>query len=911
MPEIISQSKTIYACEGDLVTLKVITDKIYNFQWYTALKDYEKGSYNFTELVGENSYSLTLNPVLESSNPENLYYFLRIVSYTDTLWSAEIKLKVTSLVKPVDDTILARKLPALIRISPEAYFPEADLIWSTGDTTHYPPFRNYTEFWHFGKSWVTMIKRGCSRTDTFQVLQCPSILHITEDKNKLQCWCADTVYIERDVIMDGGITIIPGTTVKFGGNYRLQSRFIDASGYKEDSIYILGNTDPVLRSNQGYLRTWSDGYNVTGNSFDRVVIKNMSCVDQLKGAGHINFSGNDTLNLYEVNNCIIGHNKRVEIFYSINNSTLYGNDSIFGIPVEPREATVCYFYCLRNTFVSNKTGLIIGNWGRNSQYTYSFIWNNIFENNTSTAITVSTPLNYIDQNIFKFNISQTGSSVIKGDFKGIMPECSNCPFVLFNFRNNTLYNNNGRNCIGIYNTDSIVFTGNILNNVFWDHYAETPFDLKIQNSEIREFNITNNSYRGDETSLELPENNNFRIADNLYEIYPEFYDTVNSVFTLRESSALIDAGTDTVFVYPSRFVTKDHNEFSRKIGNAIDIGAFEFHRIAPLAFRYITPDTFVCRYDLATLKAFPEEAFSNELYTIRWYKNGVILPAHMQDECYLNLSNFLDIGGYYSVALSNSVDTLWSNPIHVDYDVSPAFIIDDFPEKEVCMGLGVKFQMKTKSRHTPVFEWLSIKNGQLPSKSDTLYLDSPVESDTLYVTATNMCDSVSSGPLILMVFPLPEPDLGKDTCIYTADSLLLDAGSGYISYSWNTGEQRQHIYAHAGDTVQVTVTDWHSCKGSDTIVINSHVIQDLPMNRALTFNLYPNPATKKLFVKVPDNSELPCLFSIITSDGKLIFEKEIYNTEELVVDVSKYSKGTYYIRIHSASAAGSGKFVVM
>jgi hypothetical protein len=39
VPVIISQSTTIEACEGDSVTLNVSTDKAYDFQWYTALKD--------------------------------------------------------------------------------------------------------------------------------------------------------------------------------------------------------------------------------------------------------------------------------------------------------------------------------------------------------------------------------------------------------------------------------------------------------------------------------------------------------------------------------------------------------------------------------------------------------------------------------------------------------------------------------------------------------------------------------------------------------------------------------------------------------------------------------------------------------------------------------------------------------
>jgi hypothetical protein len=906
VPVIISQSTIIDACEGDSVTLKVSTDKAYDFQWYTALKE-GTGFNSYTALAGEKAYALTLNPVSASLNPYNLYYFLRIISPTDTLWSAEIKVQVRVLSKVIEDTILTQRLPALIRIHLEVYMPLGnDIIWSTGDTIHITSATNYAEFWHLGKSWVTYKREGCSRTDTFQVVIGPPILHINTDKNTLQYWCADTVYIEKDVNMQAGVIIFPRTTVKFKGNFRLQSKYIDAYGIKEDSIYILGNTDTLSHSNQGYLQTYSTSYEAHMNSFNNLVIKNMHYVD-LFNSRHTVFSYNDRLSLLEVNDCIIRHNKRLELNYSIQNSIVYDNDTIFGIASFGRSYSAI-FKCNHNIFKSNKTGLITGG----GPFSFSHISNNIFDSNESTAITiVNLTFNYIDQNIFKFNTSHNGPSVLKGNFSRLAPPYVDFSDYCFAFRNNTMFNNDGQNCIGIYNKDTSTISGIILNNIFWNKSTDINLDIEVPNLGIREFNITNNSFRGDETGMALPEDNNFRIADNLFNTYPDFSDTLNSVLTLKESSPLIDKGTDIKrsFIADEPYTT-DFIENPRKIGDSVDIGAYEYYSKAPPEFSYITPDTFVCAGNSVSLKAFPKKVSEYDLFKFDWYRNGELVYSGLLDSLYFSSFN-VRYAGHYTVALSNSMDTLWSNPIFVDYETFPFFIDGDLQKKDVCTVTGVELHARTESHYAPVFNWYDSHNGQLPSTSDTCYIN-PVEKNyTLHVTATNLCAS-RSATIELIVIPLPAPRLGNDIYIDPADSILLDPKLRQMSYLWSTGEQGKQIYAHAGDTVWLKVTDWFYCTGIDTIIIFANPVTSVPSaNNNISFLIYPNPAKDKLFLKVADNITLPYRISIVSQYGKSIYEKEVSSREEQVIDVAAFGKGIYLIQIQSAAASGTGKFVVL
>lgn len=68
--------------------------------------------------------------------------------------------------------------------------------------------------------------------------------------------------------------------------------------------------------------------------------------------------------------------------------------------------------------------------------------------------------------------------------------------------------------------------------------------------------------------------------------------------------------------------------------------------------------------------------------------------------------------------------------------------------------------------------------------------------------------------------PNPFPFLGNDTLICQTEELLLDAGSGYLNYSWHTGSNAQTIYAQMVDTVNmVTVEDNMGCIGWDTKLV--------------------------------------------------------------------------------------------
>lgn len=66
----------------------------------------------------------------------------------------------------------------------------------------------------------------------------------------------------------------------------------------------------------------------------------------------------------------------------------------------------------------------------------------------------------------------------------------------------------------------------------------------------------------------------------------------------------------------------------------------------------------------------------------------------------------------------------------------------------------------------------------------------------------------------------PALSLGPDTAFCEGNSLILDAGNGFKSYSWNTGDTTQTISVSTTGTFSVSVTNDAGCQAKDSIRID-------------------------------------------------------------------------------------------
>lgn len=98
------------------------------------------------------------------------------------------------------------------------------------------------------------------------------------------------------------------------------------------------------------------------------------------------------------------------------------------------------------------------------------------------------------------------------------------------------------------------------------------------------------------------------------------------------------------------------------------------------------------------------------------------------------------------------------------------------------------------------------------------------QNDSVTVTDLNGC-SVTSVPTIITVNPLPNPIItpGGPTTFCSGNSLVLDAGAGFVSYLWSDGSTSQSITVSSSQNDSVTVTDANACSAtSNSIMVTVH-----------------------------------------------------------------------------------------
>ena len=136
------------------------------------------------------------------------------------------------------------------------------------------------------------------------------------------------------------------------------------------------------------------------------------------------------------------------------------------------------------------------------------------------------------------------------------------------------------------------------------------------------------------------------------------------------------------------------------------------------------------------------------------------------------------------------------------------------------VGTFYRWSLVFKSPNTlSTFSWnpssgLSSSNSLNPKVSP-----SSNSQYTLTITDFNGCSA--SAVRTIIVNSLPIVSLGNDTSICQGNSIVLDAGAGYNSYSWNGGVGSSQQYnANQQGNYSVVVTNTNNCSNSDTVFVS-------------------------------------------------------------------------------------------
>lgn len=155
-------------------------------------------------------------------------------------------------------------------------------------------------------------------------------------------------------------------------------------------------------------------------------------------------------------------------------------------------------------------------------------------------------------------------------------------------------------------------------------------------------------------------------------------------------------------------------------------------------------------------------------------------------------------------------------------------------------------------------------------------------------------------------------DLGNDTTICQSQApIVLEAGFGFDSYSWNGDNSNWNIYpvSTSGQYI-VEATDASGCNIVDTIEVTVDPCLSTTAFDMSSMTVYPNPSTGIFSIDFNTNFDR-AVVKIIDLTGKVCYNKEVNDaTSTYTVDANHLENGVYVLSVEMDGTFARSQIVV-
>jgi hypothetical protein len=250
----------------------------------------------------------------------------------------------------------------------------------------------------------------------------------------------------------------------------------------------------------------------------------------------------------------------------------------------------------------------------------------------------------------------------------------------------------------------------------------------------------------------------------------------------------------------------------------------------------------------------------------------------------------------------NGCTSMFDTVNAITIPVPPLPVINDF---SICIGNDAVFNVPT----TDTLKWFDNAGGTLLFTGNPYVIASLQTNTTVYVMAQNVC---SSNLIPVTVYALSNPivNLGNDTIIAVGQSVELQAGSGFMSYQWNSGDTTASLQVSTSGVYSVLVTTAAGCTGTDTIeVLVATNVPSYSMNEVML--VFPNPAIDRVnvFLRKQLTDGIIQLFDL---SGKIIQSHEVNEMQKSYnFYTSNLARGIYFIRLSGKSGTGGSNIKII
>lgn len=161
----------------------------------------------------------------------------------------------------------------------------------------------------------------------------------------------------------------------------------------------------------------------------------------------------------------------------------------------------------------------------------------------------------------------------------------------------------------------------------------------------------------------------------------------------------------------------------------------------------------------------------------------------------------------------------------VPCSIGPIAVVSTALNDTVCEGVAVGLtQIGGQLSASGNFTWFEGACGGIPIGTGSSIVVHPQNTTTYYVQAEDSCGTTTCASVTVNVLPSPAtPVISGNTIFCTGDSIILDAGAGYLSYQWSTGSTMQQITVLNHGQYHVSVThSLNACTAFGIAQVNVH-----------------------------------------------------------------------------------------
>ena len=261
-------------------------------------------------------------------------------------------------------------------------------------------------------------------------------------------------------------------------------------------------------------------------------------------------------------------------------------------------------------------------------------------------------------------------------------------------------------------------------------------------------------------------------------------------------------------------------------------------------------DTIICNLKAYTLHA------GNEFASYLW-----------QDGSMDSIFSASSSGTYYVTAKDFCANT-YSDTIHITFG---NYYFSIGHDTSVCSGDSLNL---TATPGFTNYQWSPEYN--ISTDTGVSVSVFPLTDTSYIATAMKLPGCYSSDTIHIEVLHAAPIHLGNDTSFCSGDSVVLNAGSGFLSYIWSNFNTTSSITLKAAGSYIVHATGFNSCISSDTF----NVLQ-----------VFPNPVIQLAW------DSLLCMNSSKLLDAGSGFSSYLWQNGDQSESISVSTIGTYWVKV--------------